>query len=126
MSEKIEVKIEAGSNGFAEDKDAAKYLRRQLIMPALALDKKVILDFSAVTSSTQSFVHALIGEPLQKSGETVLEKIEFRSCAPQIKSLVQLVVDYTLGGFTTKSPIEPDATPKRSPAKKTPTRKISK
>lgn len=115
MSEQVEVHIEAGSKGFAEDKDAAKQLRRQVIMPALAADKEVILDFSAVTSSTQSFVHALVGEPLQKIGETVLEKIEFRSCAPQIKSLVQLVVDYTLGGFTTKSPIEPTAASKTPP-----------
>jgi STAS-like domain of unknown function (DUF4325) len=122
MSEQIEVKIEAGSKGFAEDKDGAKLLRRQVIMPALAVGKKVILDFSAVTSSTQSFVHALVGEPLQKIGEAVLEEIEFRSCAPQIKSLVQLVVDYTLGGFTTKSPIEPTAKPHNVPSQPRPQR----
>ena len=107
MSQEIEVKIDTGTKGFAEDKDVAKQLRRQIIMPALAEGKKVILDFSVVTSSTQSFVHALVGEPLQKMGEDVLANIEFRACAPQIKSLVRLVVDYTLGGFTTKSPIEP-------------------
>jgi len=123
MSQEIEVKINAGIKGFAEDKDAAKQLRREIIMPALAEDKKVILDFSGVTASTQSFVHALVGEPLQKIGEDVLEKIEFRSCAPQIKSLVQLVVDYTLGGFTTKSPIEPTA---KKPVRKTPARKATK
>lgn len=115
MSQEITVKIDTGTRGFAEDKDVAKYLRRQIIMPALEEDKKVILDFSAVTSSTQSFVHALVGEPLQKMGEDVLAKIEFRSCAPQIKSLVRLVVDYTLGGFTTKSPIEPGAKLKHVP-----------
>lgn len=112
MSQEITVKIDTGTKGFAEDKDVAKQLRRQIIMPALAEDKKVILDFSSVTSSTQSFVHALVGEPLQKMGEDVLAKIEFRSCAPQIKSLVRLVVDYTLGGFTTKSPIELGGKPK--------------
>jgi hypothetical protein len=122
MSQEITVTIEAGTRGFAEDKDAAKQLRRQLIMPALAEEKKVILDFSAVTSSTQSFVHALVGEPLQKMGEPVLEKIEFRSCAPQIKSLVKLVVDYTLGGFTTKSPIEPGAKLKPVPPRPRPSR----
>jgi hypothetical protein len=109
MNERVEVKIEAGTKGFAEDKDAAKQLRKQVIMPALAEGNKVVIDFSDVTASTQSFVHALVGEPLQKIGEPVLENIEFHSCAPQIKSLVQLVVDYTLGGFTTKSPIEPGA-----------------
>jgi|SRR5208337_3560075 len=122
MNQHVEVKIEAGTRGFAEDKDAAKQLRKEVIMPALAADKTVIVDFSAVTSSTQSFVHALVGEPLQKIGETVLEKIEFRSCAPQIKSLVQLVVDYTLGGFSTKSPIELGTKPKNVPPRPRPSR----
>jgi hypothetical protein len=124
MNQHVEVKIEAGTKGFAEDKDAAKQLRRQVIMPALAEEKTVVLDFSAVTSSTQSFVHALVGEPLQKIGETVLERLEFRSCAPQIKSLVQLVVDYTLGGFSTESPIKVGANPtNRLPRSKSARRK---
>ena len=126
MIQEIKVKIDAGAKGFAEDKDAAKQLRRQIIMPALAEEKKVILDFSSVTSSTQSFVHALVGEPLQKRGEGVLEQIEFRSCAPQIKSLVQLVVDYTLGGFTTKSPIEPTAQRKTAIPRAQPSRRSEK
>ena len=122
MKRCVEVKIEAGTNGFAEDKDAAKHLRKEIILPALSSDKTVVLDFSGVVSSTQSFVHALVGEPLQKIGESVLEKIEFRACAPQIKSLVQLVVDYTLGGFTTKSPIE-IGSPKTSASRVRPSRR---
>ena len=123
MSEYVEVKVEAGNRGFAEDKDAAKQLRKDIIMPALAADKTVILDFSNVTSSTQSFVHALVGEPLQKIGEKVLTKLEFRSCAPQIKSLVQLVVDYTLGGFSTESPIEIGANRTNKPSRSKPPRR---
>jgi len=99
MSDAVEVTIHGGK--FAEDKDAAKELRKNLIMPSLAEGKRVIIDFSQVTSSTQSFVHALIAEPLQKLGEDVLEKLEFHACAPQVRTLVELVVDYSLGGFTT-------------------------
>lgn len=101
MNSPIEVRVRAGTKGFAEDKDEARRLRTDTIMPALGLDRMVIIDFRGVTSSTQSFVHALVGEPLQKFGEAALQRLEFRSCAPQVRSLVELVVDYSLGGFRT-------------------------
>jgi len=117
----IEVKIQARNRGFAEDKDAAKKLRTEIIMPALREDKPVIINFHGVTSSTQSFVHALLGEPLQKFGESVLNRLEFRSCAPQVRSLVELVVDYSLGGFSTSStPMEVTTGPKKKKSSETP------
>jgi hypothetical protein len=90
--------------GFAEDKNEAKKIRTETILPATRENCGVVLDFSEVKYSTQSFVHALIGEVLKRRGEAVLERLEFRSCSPQVKSLVQLVVDYSLGGFSTDSP----------------------
>lgn len=93
------VKITAISRGFQEDKDLAKTLRKDRILPALERGETVILDFSDVQYSTQSFIHALIGAALMQYGETVLDRIEFRKCSPQIQNLVSLVVDYTLGGF---------------------------
>jgi STAS-like domain of unknown function (DUF4325) len=116
----VEVKVEPGPKGFVEDKDAAKRLRKEIIMPALREDKNVVINFGGVTSSTQSFVHALVGEPLQTIGEEVLNKLEFRSCAPQIKSLVELVVDYSLGGFSasSSSPMEVETGAKRSGRRK--------
>jgi uncharacterized protein DUF4325 len=122
MSGRVQVKVSAGANGFAEDKDAAKELRKNVIMPSLTANKTVVLDFCGVTASTQSFVHALIGEPLQKIGEAVLDRLEFRSCAPQIKSLVGLVVDYSLGGFSTDSsgPMEVGTGPKKKSSEKPP------
>jgi len=113
MSNRVEVRVNAGVNGFAEDKDSAKELRKEVIMPSLLANKTVVLNFCGVTSSTQSFVHALIAEPLQKIGEGVLGRLEFRSCAPQVKNLVELVVDYSLGGFSTGSPMQVGTGPKK-------------
>jgi len=95
------VKLQAGVGGFAEDKDAAKSIRVETLLPALEAHQRIILDFSEVKYSTQSFVHALLGEVLQRFKEQALDKLEFRSCTPQLKSLVGLVVDYSLGGFRT-------------------------
>ncbi|HWZ45358.1 MAG TPA: STAS-like domain-containing protein [Candidatus Saccharimonadales bacterium] len=111
----IVVKLQAGAEGFAEDKDAAKMIRVETLLPALEDDKRVILDFSNVKYSTQSFVHALLGEALQRFGEAALSSLEFRRCTPQLKSLVQLVVDYSLGGFRSDSASNDADKPDRAP-----------
>lgn len=95
------IKILSGSNVFAEDKDEAKKIRLEEILPALQQGENIALDFKSVRYATQSFVHALIGEALKQYGESALERIEFRNCSTQLKSIVELVVDYSLGGFAT-------------------------
>ena len=93
------IRLSAGIGGFAEDKDYARDLRQKKILPALDKGAHVALDFGLVKYATQSFVHALIGEALKKHGEQVLDRIEFQRCTPQIQSVIELVVDYSLGGF---------------------------
>lgn len=94
-----EIVLESGANGFAENKDAAREIRLSRVLPALQEGERVVIDFGAIRYATQSFVHALIGEALQQYGEAVLETLEFRRCSPQVKSVIELVVDYSLGGF---------------------------
>lgn len=93
------IPIQASTSGFAEDKEAAKQLRLTKILPALEREDSVILDFGNVKYATQSFIHALIGEPLRRYQQKALGHLEFKNCSPQLKSLVELVVDYSLGGF---------------------------
>jgi hypothetical protein len=98
------IRLNAGVGGFAEDKDYARGLRQTKILPALDKGAHVNLDFALVRYATQSFVHALIGEALKKHGEQVLDRIEFQHCTPQIQSVIELVVDYSLGGFPVHAP----------------------
>ena len=93
------ISLAASSSGFAEDKEAAKQLRVDKILPALERGEPVVLDFKKVTYATQSYIHALIGEPFRRYQEAALNKLEFKNCSPQLKSLVELVVAYSLGGF---------------------------
>jgi len=94
------IKLKSGIiGGFIDDKDRAREIRVNTIMPAIESNRRVIIDFCNVQTSTQSFVHALIGEVLGKFKEPVLERLEFRHCSRQLKTLVELVVDYSLGGF---------------------------
>lgn len=89
----------ASETGFQEDKEFARELRRERILPALEGGEDVRLDFSNVEYATQSFVHALIGEALKRHGIEVLDHIEFHGCTKQLRSVVELVVNYSLGGF---------------------------
>ena len=95
------VKID-GDGGFGEDKDQARAIRTSQILPALDRQDMIVLDFAGVDYATQSFVHALIGEALQRYGEAALERIEFRNCSEPVRSVIELVVDYSLGGFVQK------------------------
>jgi hypothetical protein len=93
------IKLKPNVGGFAEDKDQARDIRLSKVLPALDRGENVIFDFSEVSYATQSYVHALIGEALQKYREPLLDRVEFKGYSPQLQSLVELVVDYSLGGF---------------------------
>lgn len=97
----VTVNIPQGQKGFAEDKDIARELRLTKVLPALEAGDNVVLDFAQVKFATQSYVHALIGQALKQHGEAVLDRMEFKNCSPQLRSIVDLVVDYSLGGFAT-------------------------
>jgi hypothetical protein len=106
MIERIE--IPGGAGGFQEDKDLARELRTARLIPALAAGRSVVLDFSGVGYATQSFVHALIGDALQRFGADALDRIDFHHCSPQVRNVVELVVNYSLGGFRTpEHPVAP-------------------
>jgi hypothetical protein len=81
---------------FAEDKDAAAKLRREMILPALAAGNNIELDFTGITLTTQSFIHALISEALRQHGEAVLEKLSFKNCATATRGIIETVVQYVL------------------------------
>jgi anti-anti-sigma regulatory factor len=81
---------------FAENKDQAREMREELIRPALAKKKTVILDFTGVDSSTQSFVHALLSTFFQKGGEGALKWFKFKGCNKAVASLIGTVINYSL------------------------------
>ena len=95
-----QIDIPAGSSGFQEDKELARRLRQDVLLPALDRGEDVVLDFSRVDYATQSFIHALVGGALQQHGEVVLDRIAFHHCSAQLKNVIELVVNYSVGGFT--------------------------
>ncbi len=90
---KIEVAIETGE--FAEDKDKAQRLRVSIISPAVKAGGTVVIDFKGVTGATQSFVHALISEPIRTTKGVALDHMEFKNCNRSIQRIITIVADYT-------------------------------
>lgn len=79
---------------YGENKDAARKIRLETILPCLEKNEDVIIDFENVTGATQSFMHALLADPIRKYPETVFDKIAFRNCTNNIKVVIEIVEEY--------------------------------
>ena len=88
------IKIRDCAGEFGENKDIAKDLRINKIMPALSKNKIVELDFNGVSGTTQSFVHALISDPIRQFGDIALEHLEYKHCSAVVKEVVKTVYAY--------------------------------
>lgn len=90
----INIKLIEHTGSFAENKDVARDIRLNKLVPALEKDEGVVLDFENIEGATQSFVHALISDLIRKHGNAVLDKIQFKSCNDTVKGIVSIVTDY--------------------------------
>lgn len=97
MSLKIRISEYAGS--FGEDKDAARTVRQEMIVPAIERGEAVTLDFSGMTGATQSFVHALIAEPIMRFREQAFESLFYTGVNDQIAEIISIVYRYIQESF---------------------------
>jgi STAS-like domain of unknown function (DUF4325) len=71
---------------FAENKDKAKLLRTETLIPLLDSGENITLDFDGID--------ALISNLFRKYGIGVLDKIEFKNCNETVKKIINIVSDY--------------------------------
>ena len=90
----IEIKILNKAGSFAENKDSARDIRINKIIPALEKNEEVILNFEGIEGTTQSFIHALISDIIRKYGVGALDKISFKNCNETVKKIISIVADY--------------------------------
>lgn len=79
---------------FAENKDIAKKLRVERIMPLLLKGEEVILDFDAVSGATQSFIHALISDPIRELKDVAFENLAYQNTNEGIREIISIVYRY--------------------------------
>lgn len=90
----IEIGMHPLVGDFAENKDTASTIRIEKILPALQAGEKVVLDFEGVDAATQSFIHALISDPIRRYGGEALDFVLFRNCDENVKKVIEIVVEY--------------------------------
>mgnify|MGYP003424247416 FL=1 len=79
---------------FAENKDIAKTLRLKEIIPTLSNGEDVILDFAGVSGATQSFMHALISDPIRKFRSAAFDKLAYKNVNETIREIISIVYRY--------------------------------
>ena len=84
------------ASDFAEDKDVAAKVRDTKIRPALEVGEEVILDFTRVDLTTQSFIHAMISDVLRVKCEGALDGIAFKGCQQGVQGIIETVIQYSL------------------------------
>ena len=82
------------AGNFAENKEIAKKLRIKIIMPKLSKGKEVIIDFNGVDGATQSFVHALISDPIRKFGDIAFDNLAYKNVNDDIREIISIVYRY--------------------------------
>ncbi len=93
-----EIKLLSLVGSFAENKDLARDIRLEKIIPLIKDEKDVIIDFEGIDSATQSFIHALISDVIRKYGIEILDKIYFKNCNETVKKIISIVTDYMQEG----------------------------
>lgn len=84
---------------FAENKDVARDIRENEIIPSFEANVDVVLDFNGVDAATQSFVHALISDVIRRYGSDALDRVAFKSCNETIRKIITIVVEYMQDGM---------------------------
>lgn len=90
------------SGDFAENKDVARMLRTEKIEPVLTSGEDITLDFANVSSATQSFIHALLSQTMRDFGIDVLDRIVFKNCSDNVRTIIEIVIDYVQDGIFTE------------------------
>ncbi len=92
MKKNIKMRKKAGD--FAENKDIAKKLRIEIIMPALSKGYEVVLDFDGVAGATQSFVHALISDPIRELKDVAFDHLVYKNANDDVREIISIVYRY--------------------------------
>ena len=91
----ITVRVVDRAGSFAEDKDIAAKIRDADLRPAVGRGEAVRIDFGGVQGATQSFIHAMISDVIRKEGASALDRIDFKGCNATVRSVVEIVVEYS-------------------------------
>jgi len=83
---------------FCENKDIAREIREEVLLPALESDEAVTFDFNEVSGVTQSFIHALVSEALRRYPEIAYDRIFYKNACAEVQEIISIVYAYMQQG----------------------------
>lgn len=92
MNKTVVIKDLAGE--FAENKEVARKLRLEVVIPELRDGGSVVFDFAGVTGATQSFIHALVSDPIREFGDRAYDSLYYEDANEDIQKIVSIVYRY--------------------------------
>ncbi len=92
MKKTISIQQLAGK--FAENKDIAREIRIERILPTLSNGDEIILDFTGVQGATQSFIHALISDPIREFKDVAFNNLMYQGANDEVREIVSIVYRY--------------------------------
>jgi len=90
----ITIKMKEHVNGYGENKDIAKDIRQSIILPTLKNSQAITIDFEDIAGVTQSFIHALLADPIRKYPNEIFDKITFKNCNDMVRVIIETVEEY--------------------------------
>jgi hypothetical protein len=90
------VAVHADGGRFALDRDRAMKLQADVLMPLMASCGSAVIDFSLVKHASQGFCHGLLAQVVKLHGMTVLQRLTFAACSPQVQIHVRSAIEYGL------------------------------
>ena len=88
------IKLKQLTGDFAENKDIAKEIRMEKVIPALKKGDDVVFDFAGVAGATQSFIHALISDPIRKLRNVAFDHLIYKNANEDIQKIISIVYRY--------------------------------
>ena len=97
---KITVPLHKYVGDFAENKDAAKKIRTETVIPRLAAGDEVIFDFDGISGATQSFIHALLSEPIRMFQDVAYKNLYYIHANRSTQEIIAIVYRYMQESLT--------------------------
>ena len=91
---KKSIKMRKITGDFAENKDIAKELRIEKIITALSKGDEIVMDFDGISGATQSFIHALISDPIRELRNVAFDHLVYKNANDDIREIISIVYRY--------------------------------
>lgn len=86
--------VDFGVGILADDKNIARRVRDEEILPKLELECDVVIDFKGVENATQGFLHALIVGNFEQFGDVAYRHLCYRNATDGIKEMIAIIYQY--------------------------------